>query len=218
MKTDNGFEVVTTPSEDGKIVQETFSIATGIRERIMRQVLDTSEQQIRDALIRLGWTPHNEEGENAELEQKLATAEKQISIELIDAYQAQQETIESLNLRVARLVDALNELTEMVEEPPDRNCSCHISPPCSDCVEYSGLREALQQSRSALSSESDNQWLREKQAEALDAASVQLLGYHKGCSGKAQDVVMAENKLRQIASELRNQSPESDIDQATRII
>jgi len=59
MKIDNGWEIVTTPSENGKIVQETFSIANGIRERIMRQVLDTSEQQIRDALIKLGWTPPN---------------------------------------------------------------------------------------------------------------------------------------------------------------
>lgn len=26
--------------------------------------------------------------------------------------------------------------------PPDSNCSCHISPPCSDCVENGGAREA----------------------------------------------------------------------------
>lgn len=34
--------------------------------------------------------------------------------------------------------------------PPDPNCSCHISPPCDDCVEYSGLREAVEETQSAL--------------------------------------------------------------------
>ena len=26
-------------------------------------------------------------------------------------------------------------------EAPDSNCSCHISPPCSDCVDYGDIRE-----------------------------------------------------------------------------
>jgi hypothetical protein len=30
---------------------------------------------------------------------------------------------------------------EVIEPPPDSNCSCHINPPCNDCVEWSGLRE-----------------------------------------------------------------------------
>ena len=30
-----------------------------------------------------------------------------------------------------------------VFDVPDRNCSCHLSPPCGDCVEYSGIREWL---------------------------------------------------------------------------
>lgn len=40
-------------------------------------------------------------------------------------------------------------LTGLVEElldnvyVPERNCSCHISPPCNDCVENSGLREIV---------------------------------------------------------------------------
>lgn len=35
-------------------------------------------------------------------------------------------------------------------EPPDRNCSCHISPPCSDCVDHSFWRDALADARAAL--------------------------------------------------------------------
>ena len=33
---------------------------------------------------------------------------------------------------------------DAVDRPPERNCSCHISPPCNDCVENSGLREAFE--------------------------------------------------------------------------
>ena len=53
----NGFEIVTTPKETGEIVQEIFSVHDDIRSLITRRVMDTSEQQIREALIRLGWTP-----------------------------------------------------------------------------------------------------------------------------------------------------------------
>lgn len=42
---------------DGKVEQEMFSIRDGVREKILRQVLDTQEQQIKEALITLGWTP-----------------------------------------------------------------------------------------------------------------------------------------------------------------
>lgn len=33
---------------------------------------------------------------------------------------------------------------DAVDRPPESNCSCHISPPCNDCVENSGLREAFE--------------------------------------------------------------------------
>lgn len=42
-----------------------------------------------------------------------------------------------------KLLAALELLLERMELPPDRNCSCHISPPCNDCVDYSGIREAI---------------------------------------------------------------------------
>lgn len=35
-------------------------------------------------------------------------------------------------------------------EPPPKNCSCHISPPCSDCVDYGSLREAIELSKTSL--------------------------------------------------------------------
>lgn len=45
---------------------------------------------------------------------------------------------------------ALEEMVERAEEPSDANCSCFISPPCNDCVDYGGLREAFSDSRNAL--------------------------------------------------------------------
>jgi hypothetical protein len=34
---------------------------------------------------------------------------------------------------------------------PSANCSCNISPPCNDCVDYSGIREAIRDAKAALS-------------------------------------------------------------------
>jgi hypothetical protein len=34
---------------------------------------------------------------------------------------------------------------------PSANCSCHISPPCTDCVDYAGIRGAIRDAKSAIS-------------------------------------------------------------------
>jgi hypothetical protein len=34
---------------------------------------------------------------------------------------------------------------------PSANCSCHISPPCNDCVDYAGIRDAIRDAKAALS-------------------------------------------------------------------
>ena len=49
-----------------------------------------------------------------------------------------------------KLLEALEDLMEMTGEPPDRNCSCHISPPCNDCVDYSEWRDAFEYARAAI--------------------------------------------------------------------
>ena len=48
------------------------------------------------------------------------------------------------------LLKALEELLESTEIPPDRNCSCHISPPCGDCVDYSYLRHSIEKAKAAI--------------------------------------------------------------------
>ncbi len=45
---------------------------------------------------------------------------------------------------------ALQDLVDTCEEPPESNCSCHINPPCNDCVNWSGLRSALSYARQVL--------------------------------------------------------------------
>ncbi len=55
-----------------------------------------------------------------------------------------------LTRQLAEYKGLLSNLMEVVEEPPESNCSCHTSPPCSDCVEWSGLREALLEARTAM--------------------------------------------------------------------
>ena len=45
---------------------------------------------------------------------------------------------------------ALEYLLDCTEEPPSPNCSCHINPPCHDCVDFSGLRDAIAGAKKAL--------------------------------------------------------------------
>lgn len=45
---------------------------------------------------------------------------------------------------------ALDNLLEHIELPPEANCRCFVAPPCNDCVEWSGLREAIEQVEKAL--------------------------------------------------------------------
>lgn len=44
---------------------------------------------------------------------------------------------------------ALSYLLEQTETPPEKNCSCHLSPPCSNC-DWSDLREAIDDAEAAL--------------------------------------------------------------------
>jgi hypothetical protein len=56
----------------------------------------------------------------------------------LSAEQQRDELLEAL-----RLVIECTEIT-------DRNCSCHISPPCNDCVDNSGIRAAVDFANAAI--------------------------------------------------------------------
>lgn len=62
-----------------------------------------------------------------------------------------QQEIERVTAQRDQLLVALELLMERIPEPPDANCSCHISPPCNDCVDYAGEREAFEFAKEAIS-------------------------------------------------------------------
>lgn len=52
--------------------------------------------------------------------------------------------------RETSLAAALERLLEVTDTPPERNCSCHLAPPCGDCTDWGGLREAIEEAKAAL--------------------------------------------------------------------
>ena len=48
------------------------------------------------------------------------------------------------------LFAALEFFLDTAPEPPPKNCACHINPPCNDCVEHSGMREAIRDAKAAI--------------------------------------------------------------------
>ena len=57
------------------------------------------------------------------------------------------------NIGLRALNDVMVELLEGfidITHPPEANCSCHISPPCNDCVNHWGTRELIENARAAL--------------------------------------------------------------------
>lgn len=47
------------------------------------------------------------------------------------------------------MMDLLEEFVENVYVP-DANCSCHLAPPCSDCVEHGHIREILSNAKALI--------------------------------------------------------------------
>ena len=46
--------------------------------------------------------------------------------------------------------DALRDLIETADEGPKANCSCHISPPCNNCIERSNAENIIKEGKYAL--------------------------------------------------------------------
>lgn len=104
----------------------------------LRENLEVSHQQFEQAIDQRNAARRN-----------LKNFEDRI-LELDDALLSVREKRDALRSQLDRVTWALEHLLERGIAPPDRNCSCHISPPCNDCVEWSGLREAVEHAESAL--------------------------------------------------------------------
>lgn len=70
--------------------------------------------------------------------------------ELLDQNEKQADEIERLKAVIAKCSAALETGLEVVDPPPERSCSCHLFPPCNDCVDYGGLREFFNFTEEAL--------------------------------------------------------------------
>ena len=76
---------------------------------------------------------------------KIDEFEKQVNADIEDLLVAGVEKLaRAEKLRI--IMDAL--LLEIVV--PERNCSCHLSPPCNDCLENGALRELVEEARAAI--------------------------------------------------------------------
>ena len=60
------------------------------------------------------------------------------------------EAVSKLISQRDNLLSALELMVERIAEPPEANCSCHLSPPCNDCVEYGGEREAFETAKAEI--------------------------------------------------------------------
>lgn len=58
--------------------------------------------------------------------------------------------VDDLEQHRDKLLEALKEVIERMDQPPERNCSCHLSPPCNDCVDYGGIRESIKYANAAI--------------------------------------------------------------------
>jgi len=74
----------------------------------------------------------------------------ELANDLIIQNTALRNRLDAAETQRDELLEALKYLYAVTETPPDKNCRCHIDPPCSDCIEYRGLREAINFARKAI--------------------------------------------------------------------
>ena len=72
-----------------------------------------------------------------------------LKMELESAYDWKVENAMAYNKLKAKLVRTINIISEFVDDDdtPDANCSCHIIPPCSDCVNHSYRRDLISRAK-----------------------------------------------------------------------
>ena len=72
------------------------------------------------------------------------------------ALRLMNKTAEIMNKEIDALKAELALAKELLDrwyndsDIPDSNCSCHISPPCGDCVNWGGLRETASETKKLL--------------------------------------------------------------------
>lgn len=90
-------------------------------------------------------------------------------------------------------LEALKDLLDQTEPPPDKNCSCHIAPPCSDCVDYSGVRYAIEQANKTITAIKEA-LAKEKTLQALHSEN-ERLGLYKDAYAQPEQEPVNYEKL-----------------------
>ena len=106
---------------------------------------------------------------------------------------ALQEEVEALNLRVARLADAVSNYFSALEVTTKLH---------TDQDDWN-LHNAARALDEALSPKADQRWLLDKQAEALESAAKWFDATEYYAREHGEITAYAENELRRMASELR---------------
>ena len=75
--------------------------------------------------------------------------EKDVEFIRADIHDAQIDALKAENALMKELLEVWYNDTYI----PDSNCACHINPPCNDCVNYGGLREAAETTKRLLEAE-----------------------------------------------------------------
>ena len=114
-----------------------------------------------NALAKQAWEDAERAGEDAYIE-AVQTGVASSDIAMAKGAVAAQAAIAAvyapriaeLEAEVKRLRDALEVCVAELYAPVP-GCSCHISPPCADCVDYGSIREAIDIARTALGASHD---------------------------------------------------------------
>lgn len=89
------------------------------------------------------WDEHD--GTARDLDSVACRAVDHMEFVVQDFHQENNELAKKLN-HMAGDIERLQNVVELFklacEEPPAANCSCHISPPCNDCIQHACAREA----------------------------------------------------------------------------
>jgi len=94
--------------------------------------------------------------ENEDLKTRLEAVGKD-QLEMVERYYAMTRRVEQTEIRAERAEAALGQLLMAFDEHvalPDRNCSCHLAPPCGDCETYSFAREAHAEAKALIEGKS----------------------------------------------------------------
>lgn len=114
--------------------KEAMLLAANAIESLERQLDESNDENIKLKTVPMKYRRMEF---NAQLQHKNTKLEAQLA-----TVTAQRNSLEG----------ALELMLERIQEPPDSNCSCHISPPCNDCVDFGGEREAFEVAKEALAS------------------------------------------------------------------